>query len=62
MWLMIVAGLVLVLLIAGLLLGRGRCTPGDDGADAMEILRQRYARGEIDQATFRKMKSALKDD
>lgn len=39
--------------------GGGMQPPGPTGPSAMEILRQRYARGEIDGATFDQMRERL---
>ena len=51
------------LLVWGLsrLLGQRASSVGrpDTGPSALEILRQRYARGEIDEATFERMRTRL---
>ena len=53
-WVAVIAGAVWV--IVRLLRGRsGRAT----GSSAHDILRERYARGEIDQETYQRMRSAL---
>ncbi len=58
----LVIGLLVWALIRWLAVGpRGTGTPGagPTGPSAMEILRQRYARGEIDAATFDQMRERL---
>ena len=62
-WL-IVLGLVIWLLVRWLIQSRSPATPSAPGTSppplsAMEILRQRYARGEIDEATFENMRERL---
>lgn len=59
---MIIFWLLLILLIAALL--KWLRSPSDNAAgtprdEALEILKQRFARGEIDQDTFRRMKQEL---
>ncbi len=65
-WLMMSLGTVLwiallVVLVWALIrwLGSKTSTPPPSGPSAEEILRQRYARGEIDTATFEQMRERL---
>lgn len=53
-WFVLIVGLI-VLAVRWLGIGSGR----DNSPDAMEILRQRYARGEIDAAEFEERKERL---
>ncbi len=61
MWVFLIVAVIIILIVIKLLLNRGTCTP-DDSLDAMEILRKRFARGEIDEETFEKMKRSLEDN
>ena len=60
LWIALLVGLTLVLISW---LNRRMTTPSPEapshGLDAMEILRQRYARGEIDTATYEQMRERL---
>lgn len=51
---------LLALLVYGLVRLLSRPVPGVTHNQALEILRQRYAKGEIDQATFERMKEVLR--
>jgi putative membrane protein len=51
-----------VLIVAAVLLFRGLRDRGEGSRDrALDILRERYARGEIDQAEFAERKRQLRD-
>jgi len=57
-WFVVIAVVVLVIKLI-----IGNTNPGQSGTaseDAMEILRKRYARGEIDGQEFERMKNELK--
>ncbi len=57
-WILILVGLVFF--IKWLVQNTGRSQTGvDDGNRALEILKERYARGEIDKAEFETMKTDL---
>jgi putative membrane protein len=72
-WLMVILMLVavaaVVVLVVALLRGtipapgstRARALPGSDGPDPRAILRERFARGEIDEQDFRLRMRALED-
>ena len=60
MWLFILLALIAIVILVRLLLRRGQCTPSN--ADALEILRQRFARGEIDEEEFERRRKALMND
>ena len=50
--------LIVVLAVAGLS-GRGAGTPDSPGQSALEILKARYARGELDKDQFERMRKDL---
>ncbi len=56
-------GLVIALLVIGIrrLLGSGQRSASKPTSSALEILRERFARGEIDQAEFEERKRVLGD-
>lgn len=60
-WVIFLAGIYLVL--RGLLDNKGRqqLTPHHPEEPAVEILRKRFARGEIDEETFKRMKKDLEE-
>ena len=60
MWLFLIIAALVLFVVIKLLLKNDRCTSAAS-LDAMEILRQRFARGEIDEETFEKMKRSLED-
>ncbi|NIO43180.1 MAG: SHOCT domain-containing protein [Burkholderiales bacterium] len=51
--------LVSIIVIAVWLWSNPRCTDKVVGKDALEILKERYARGEIDKSTFLEQKREL---
>ena len=53
--------IVLVVVVVWRALGR-RGTPGNGSVDAIELLKERYARGEIDDAEYDRMRRKLADD
>jgi putative membrane protein len=53
--------LLVVRLTAGTSTAAGRGSPGSEES-AQEILKQRYARGEIDEQQYRQMRDELGDD
>lgn len=56
-WILIIAGLVL---LVKWLIDRGRgATPSGDSESALDILKKRYARGEIDKKEFEEKKRDL---
>lgn len=60
-WILILVGLVFV--IRWLVQATGKKgDSGQRGSRAMEILKERYARGEIDKAQFESMKRDLADE
>lgn len=56
-WVLIIAGIVVLMKW----LGTSNRTPGrgDDGSKALDILKERYARGEIDEQAYQKRKQDL---
>ena len=73
-WLMMSIGMVVMLALLGILVWalirwfNGRPTPPGErasmmplGPSALEILQQRYARGEIDDATYQRMREHLQE-
>ncbi len=56
-WALLIAGLVV--LLRWLAAGPGRRAPPAEGGSALEILAQRYARGEIDRAEFEQKRRDL---
>lgn len=64
-WLMMSVGMVVMLVLLGILVWtlirwlNSRATP--PGSSALEILQQRYARGEIDDATYERMREHLQE-
>lgn len=56
-WALIVVGIVV--LAKWMLAGSGSGGRGDGGGKALDILRERYARGEIDEQEFQKKKRDL---
>ena len=65
-WMMIFWVLLIVMLVVGVALGRwhgGGCHSvshdGHDSHDAVDIARERYARGEISEEEFQKIKKDL---
>ena len=56
-WIMVIAAIVL--LILGAVSSRGPLVRNDKEAPAMDILKQRYAQGEIDRETYEAMKKEL---
>ncbi len=62
MWVFWIIAFLAVFIIIKLLLRNDSCTPdGSNGMDALAILKQRFASGEIDEETFEKMKKSLDD-
>jgi len=61
MWLFLIIAVIVLIVVIKLLLKNDSCT-SDASVDALEILRQRFARGEIDEETFEKMKHSLEDN
>ena len=59
-WILILVGLVLVIKWLIQATSRGK-VEGHTGSRAMEILKERYARGEIDKSQFEAMKRDLAD-
>jgi putative membrane protein len=59
MILIVVGGLVLLALLIWAVARRTRLEPVRNDTSAMEILRARYARGEVDGATFEEMRERL---
>lgn len=61
LWVAVVALVVWALIrwLAPAVRGTGMSGPSSTGTSAIEILRQRYARGEIDTATFESMRERL---
>jgi putative membrane protein len=57
-WILILVGLVLVIKWLIQTTSRGK-VEGNTGSRAMEILKERYARGEIDKAEFEEKKKYL---
>jgi len=76
MWAFWVVGIIIVLLIIKVLFGNDRCTgspesdagcgscqhSSDSDMDALDILKKRFASGDIDEDTFEKMKRALDNE
>ncbi|MDO8586678.1 MAG: SHOCT domain-containing protein [Armatimonadota bacterium] len=64
-WMMLLMGLFWLLVVAGVialivwLVSRTRASGGGQTDAALDILRQRYARGEIDQGEYERMKQEL---
>jgi putative membrane protein len=57
-WVVLLVGVVLV--VKWLIQSTGRSQPGAAGGNrALDILKERYARGEIDKAEFERMKTDL---
>jgi putative membrane protein len=56
-WALIVVGIVV--LVKWMLAGSGSGVRSDGGNKALDILRERYARGEIDEQEFQKKKRDL---
>ena len=60
MWVFWIIAVIAIIFIVKLLLRNDSCTRDSaTDVDALEILRQRYANGEIDEVTFEKMKKTL---
>jgi len=59
-WILIIVGLVFVVRWLIQTSGRGK-NSGQSGSRAIDILKERYARGEIDKAQFEDMKRDLTD-
>jgi putative membrane protein len=59
-WILILVGLVMVIRWLFQSTGKGK-NNGQSGLRALEILKERYARGEIDKAQFENMKRDLTD-
>jgi putative membrane protein len=59
-WILILVGLIFVIRWLIQTTGRGR-ESGQSGTRAIDILKERYARGEIDKAQFEDMKRDLVD-
>ena len=58
-WVLVIVGLVFLIKWLIQASGSGK-TAGQTGSGALEILRQRYARGEIDKGEFESMKRDLR--
>ncbi len=56
-WILVIVGVVL--LIVWLVRQQGRVDRGDRGNAALDILKQRYARGEINKEEFDRMKKDI---
>ena len=54
--------LLLVFIVVMAIRGGSPRPPADEAKTPLEILRERYARGEIDEETFERMKKALRED
>ena len=77
-WAFWVVGIIIVLVMIKFLFGKGSCTASSESdagcgacgsndspesdVDALEILRQRFASGDIDEDTYKKMKKTLASD
>ncbi len=58
-WILIIVGLILVIKWLFQATGRGRTLGNDGSSKALEILKERYARGEIDKTEFEEKKKDL---
>lgn len=64
LWVLLVVA-VLIALLVGVLLrlsGRPASPSGRPQPDALQLLEERFARGEIDQDEFERRRAALRDD
>lgn len=52
---------ILVILIIGIFFGLSSFRPGKSGNSALDVLRERYARGEIDKDEFEERRRMLKE-
>ncbi len=59
MWVFWIAVIAVVALVIKLIIGTTAGQSGTPSEDALEILRKRYARGEIDGREFERMKNEL---
>lgn len=60
MWLFWIISIVLIVWAVKLAVGLGN-RPEERGISALDILKERYAKGEIDQAEFERKQKALND-
>ncbi len=58
-WLLVIAGIVALVVFLTGGAGTGRTPPRQAGEDPLEILRRRYARGEIDEEEFNRRRAEL---
>ena len=61
-WVLIIAGIVLLIWYVAASAGRGRAAPGAGAQETpLEILKKRYARGEITRDQYQEMKRELQE-
>ena len=60
MWLILIITFILIVWAIKLAVGFGN-RPVDKGISALDILKERYAKGEIDQAEFEQKRETLND-
>lgn len=59
MWLFWILLIVVVVFLIRLVVGRRGDTTADDGESPIQILERRFARGEIDEAEFKRRRAEL---